>query len=247
MLRVERLPDAARAQARRDTLGDAGAFVAGGTALQLGWARSAPEGLTLVDVSALPAASGVTVRGHHLRIGAACRLESLRHDPAVRAGAPLLAAACDQVAAMGVRHLATLGGNVGWRAGDTLAPLLALDAEAELADGRSLALADLLDRDPLPLVVAVWIDTGTARGRSAFEKVADRAAFAPSRLTLAIVEAPDGVRLAAVGAGLPARRLRAAEHALAHDRTALADACLADLGDPARARLARRLIEGHLA
>jgi|APAra7269096613_1048513.scaffolds.fasta_scaffold00097_4 CO/xanthine dehydrogenase FAD-binding subunit len=241
MLAVERCADAAGAQARRDALGASGTFVAGGTALQLGWERAAPD-LTLVDVSALPAAQGVTRHGDRLRIGAACRLESLRHDPAVRAGAPLLVSACGHIAAMGVRHLATLGGNVGWRYGDALAPLLALDAGAELADGRVVPLWDVFAQDPLPLVVALWIDTRTARERAVFEKAGHRAAFSPSRLTLAIV---GGVRLAAVGAGLAARRLHAVERALVHG--GLADACLADLGDPVRARLARRLIEGHLA
>ncbi|ARN21067.1 FAD binding domain-containing protein [Piscinibacter gummiphilus] len=243
MLAVERCTDAAGAQARRDTLGARGTFVAGGTALQLGWNGAAPD-LTLVDVSALPAARGVTRHGDRLRIGAASRLESLRHDPAVRAGAPLLVSACGEIAAIGVRHLATLGGNVGWRYGDALAPLLVLDAGAELADGRVVPLLDVFTQDPLPLVVALWIDTRTARERSVFEKAGHRAAFSPSRLTLAIVDGPDGTRLAAVGAGLAARRLRAAERALQHG--GLADACLADLGDPVRARLARRLIEGHL-
>jgi len=243
MLAVERMADAVGAQARRDTLGAAGAFVAGGTALQLGWDGAAPD-LTLLDVSVLPSAQGLSVRDGRLRIGAACRLESLRHDPAVRAGAPLLASACGEIAAMGVRHLATLGGNVGWRFGDTLAPLFALDAGAELADGRTVPLAEVLHHDPLPLVVALWVDTRTAHWRSVFEKAGHRAAFSPSRLTLAIVDGPDGVRLAAVGAGLAARRLRAAERALHHG--GLAEACLTDLGDPVRARLARRLIEGHL-
>lgn len=240
MLAVERVADAAAAQARRDMLGTAGAFVGGGTALQLGWDGAAPD-LTLVDVSALPAAQGVSVHGDRLRIGAANRLEPLSHHPAVRTGAPLLASACGEIAAMGVRHLATLGGNVGWRYGDTLAPLLALDAGAELADGRVVLLADVFERDPLPLIVALWIDERTARERSVFEKAGHRAAFSPSRLTLAIV---GGTRLAAVGAGLAARRLRAVEHALVHG--GLPEACLADLGDPLPARLARRLIEGHL-
>ena len=243
MLAVERCADAAGAQARRDTLGAAGAFVGGGTALQLGWDGAALD-LTLVDVSALPIAQGVSTHGDRLRIGAACRLESLRHDPDVRTGAPLLVSACGEIAAMGVRHLATLGGNVGWRYGDTLAPLLALEADAELADGRGIPLEEVLEQDPLPLVVALWIDTRTARWRTVFEKAGHRAAFSPSRLTLAIVDGPEGTRLAAVGAGLAARRLRAAERALQHG--GLADACLADLGDPVRARLARRLIDGHL-
>lgn len=242
MLAVEHPVDARVAQARRDALGMAGQFVAGGTALQLAWQDGPPE-LTLVAVAALPGARDITTSGTVLRLGAGLPLETVRTHPAVRAGAPLLSKACDTLAALPVRHLATLGGNVGWRCGDTLAPLLALAAEAELADGRRLPLDTVLGDAALPLITALCIDTRSAGWPSVFEKVGQRAAFSPSRLAFARVWSPDGVRLAAGGAGLPVRRLRAAE--VAPDGPALAAACLADLGDLARARLAHRLIEGH--
>lgn len=255
-LRVRRPPDAAEAQRWRDADPAGTAFVGGGTALQLGWAEG-PPALCLLAVDRLPAAQGwrrETDGGRRwLRLGAALRLEALRRDPALRQALPLLAAACDSLAAPGVRHLATLGGNVGWRWGDTLAPLLALGAEAELADGRRQPLAALLPAAPLPLVVALWLpEPDAAPRRAVYEKVGRRAAFSPARLALALWQPAGGtLRLAACGAGWVARRLAATEAVLAadlaHDATALQPACRADLdGDAALGRLAARLVAGHL-
>lgn len=263
-LQALRPADAAEAQRLRDADPAGTAFVGGGTALQLGWADG-PPALCLLAVDRLPTAQGwcrVEAGGRRwLRLGAALRLEALRRDPALRQAAPLLAAACDQLAAPGVRHLATLGGNVGWRWGDTLAPLLALDAEAELADGRRQPLAALLPAAPLPLVVALWLPEPAAAPRLAvYEKVGRRAAFSPARLALALWQ-PAGTapRLAACGAGWMARRLAATEAVLAAHLACAADpahgisaaalqpACRADLDDDAAlGRLAARLIAGHL-
>jgi len=255
-LRVLRPADAAEAQRLREADPAGTAFVGGGTALQLGWADATPA-LRLLAVDRLAAAQGwqrVDEGGRPwLRLGAALRLEALRRDPALRQALPLLAAACDTLAAPGVRHLATLGGNVGWRWGDTLAPLLALGAEAELADGRRRPLAALLAAAPLPLVVALWLPGPAAAPRRAvYEKVGRRAAFSPARLALALWQPAGGtLRLAACGAGWVARRLSATEAVLAAGlapgAAALQPACRADLdGDAALGRLAARLIAGHL-
>jgi CO/xanthine dehydrogenase FAD-binding subunit len=69
-----------------------------------------------------------------LVLGALVTLSRLRTDPLVRAHAPLLAEAADRFASEQIRNAATLGGNLcnASPAGDTLTPLLALDAEVEL-------------------------------------------------------------------------------------------------------------------
>lgn len=262
MLEIEHPVDAPGAQQRRTTLHAMSKpvlFVGGGTALQLAWGQTVPS-LTLVDVSRLPQAQGIELTANTLRIGAAVRLETLRRDPLAALHAPLLAAACEALAALSVRHLATLGGNVGWGFGDTLAPLLALQAHAELADGTTQPLVTLLRQTELPLVIALHVGLGRAAPIAFYEKIGHRAAFSPSRLALALCADIDQqgslqqVSAAASGAGLRGRRLDHVEQAL-HGvpfrqvtPAQLRDACLLDLPeDGALARLASRVLAGHLA
>ena len=260
MLDIEHPVDGQAAEQRAGQLGARGAFVGGGTVLQLGWGGTTPD-LTLIDVSRLAGSQGISLTGTCLRVGAAVRLEPLRRDPLVARHAPLLTAACEQIAALSVRHLATLGGNVGWGHGDTLAVLLAMQAEAELADGRCVPLDALLAAQPgaLPLVAGLRMDVGHTSTIACYEKVGRRAAFSPTRLALALCAdaAPDGalhaLRVAASGAGLRARRMLQAEKLLASggaraiDRSALRSACACDLdGDAVLARIASALIAGWL-
>lgn len=259
MLTIERTADPREAQRRRSLLGAGGAFVAGGTALQLAW-RDATPALTLIDVSKLPEAHGIALSGTTLRIGAATRLESLRRDPLAQRHAPLLVAACEGLAALSIRHLATLGGNVGWGHGDTLAMLLATRADAELADGEHLPLAQVLERSELPLLAALRIDVAQAPAMAFYEKIGHRAAFSPTRLALALcagIDEAGGLQaphVAASGAGLRARRLVHVERLLNGARPAdgiaragLRDACACDLDhDTALARVACAVLAGRL-
>lgn len=220
MLTIQQPTSAAAARQHGLALQAAGqpaTWVAGGTALQLAWGSTAPTG-TLIDVRRLPEAQGVAVLpGGAVRIGAAMPLEVLRRDALVQLHAGLLAQACAAVGAMGVRHLATLGGNIGWRFGDALVALLALQVDAELADGRCLPLATLLAATPpgdgLPLLLAVHLRPRRAPALAVFEKLGQRAAFSPSLATLALLADQDaagrlsGLHIAAGAAGLPARPL----------------------------------------
>ena len=266
MLSIEHPADARAAErlAAGAGIGDC-AFVAGGTALQLGWPAQVPA-LRLIDVRRLPEAQGIGIVDGQVRIGAAQRLEALRRDPAVAQCAPLLVQACATLAALSVRHLGTLGGNVGWGFGDCIPALLAMDAQAELADGREVALDALLRATPVPpLMVAFRIDAhrfalGHAAGQvGVLEKVGLRAAFSPARLTLALTARLTparelaALRIAAGAAGVRARRLGALEQQLEGMPPApltpamLRDACRADLPDSAvAAELAARLVAGHL-
>lgn len=255
--------------------GSEATYIAGGTALQLGWGvaeEQRPAHTLLIDVLAGAVPAGVHLDAgpdgsRVLRLGAAARLETLRRDARVRAAAPRLAEALDAIAAPAVRHLATLGGNIGWRCGDALPALLAGGARVTLAEGASAPLDQVLHeaRAPgaaLPLIAEVCLPLARAPriGWSVVEKVGWRAAFSPSRLTLAIEALSDRgaiaePRVAATAAGWPARRLTQVERFLAgltpeglrREAGGLRAACLADLDDPAQARLVARLLTGHLS
>lgn len=184
----------AEAEALRAATG--GDYLAGGTALQLGWAdRRAPG--ALIDLRALDFGPAVTRAGDTLRLAADATLETLRRDPLLGEALPALATLIDRVAGLGVRTIATLGGNIAWRAGDLLPPLLALDAEVEGADGARVALADWLAGTPA-LIMAIHAPVRPL----ACEKVGRREAFSPSILTVAV----SGAR-AAIGGGVVAPRL----------------------------------------
>ena len=127
--------DFQEALALRSTLSEA-ALIAGGTAAQLGW----PEGRwpgPVLDMSRI-VAPAPRIGDGVLRLSAFSRLETLRLDPVVQHACPPLAGMISQIAATAVRHLATLGGNIGWRYGDLVPLLLALDAR--LAGEQDLSL-----------------------------------------------------------------------------------------------------------
>lgn len=70
-----------------------------------------------------------------VRIGTLCTITELMSDPLVLEHYDILVEACNHFASDQLRNAATLGGNVcnASPAGDTLVPLLVLDAQAELA------------------------------------------------------------------------------------------------------------------
>ncbi|HJV27867.1 MAG TPA: xanthine dehydrogenase family protein subunit M [Aromatoleum sp.] len=90
---------------------------------------------TLMNIGRVAGLKGVTVDGQHLRIGALTTISELLRDPLVAQHAPVLAEACDHFASDQIRNAGTLGGNINNAspAGDTLVPLIVLDAEVELA------------------------------------------------------------------------------------------------------------------
>jgi CO/xanthine dehydrogenase FAD-binding subunit len=202
-----------------------GPYAAGCTALQLSWGEGAPDALT--DIVGLAEARGVRIVDGRLRVGALETLERCRTDALVLAHAPLLAQACGVIGALGVRMLGTLGGNIGWRQGDTVPALLALDAWIETADGL-LPLADALALPDLPLVLAVHVPQQPPV--AVFEKTGHRAAFSLSAITVAGCVDGRVVRLAASAAGHPAQRLRQAETCFGAGQTAFAAAIANEIG-----------------
>ena len=90
---------------------------------------------TLMNIRNVAGLRGVTLDGDAIRIGALTTITELLTDPLVKKHAPVLAEACDHFASDQIRNAGTVGGNIGNAspAGDTLVPLIVLDAEVELA------------------------------------------------------------------------------------------------------------------
>lgn len=90
---------------------------------------------TLMNIRRIPQLSGITLEGDEIRIGALSTITEVMEHPLVRERLPVLAEACDHFASDQIRNAATIGGNIcnASPAGDTLIPLLVLDACVELA------------------------------------------------------------------------------------------------------------------
>jgi carbon-monoxide dehydrogenase medium subunit len=90
---------------------------------------------TVVDLGNIAELRGVRDDGDAIVIGAMTRHHDVQRDELVREHARLLAVATDTVADPQIRHRGTLGGAIAHAdpAGDLLAPVLALDAELQIA------------------------------------------------------------------------------------------------------------------
>ena len=126
----------------------------------------------LMNVRRVPELQGIAEQGGAVRIGALVTITQLLESALVRQRLGILWQACDHFASDQIRNAATLGGNLcnASPAGDTLVPLLALDARVELAakpngtlETRSMPLAQFLlgpgrtARAPGELVAAIEV------------------------------------------------------------------------------------------
>ena len=150
------------------------------------------------DLTALPSLQAIEEKEDALVIGSGAAHGQIADSPLVRRFAPPLAQACAQVGAQQLRNRATLGGNIANAspAGDTLAPLAALNASVELdrlGRCRRVPLTGLIlapGRTALEereFIRALWIPKLPEGARSGFLKIGRRRALAISRLTLAAV------------------------------------------------------------
>ncbi len=213
---------------------------------------------TLLNIRRVAGLDGVELGGDALRIGALVSITTLLTHPLVREHAALLADAADHFASDQIRNMATLGGNLcnASPAGDTLPPLLALDAEVELASlakggtvqRRWLALDGFFTgpgrtlRGANELLTAVRIPLAKKGRVARFYKAGTRPALDISTISLAFAAQREGdgrlrgVRLA-IGAVAPIPlRARRTEALLEGQRldAALAAAAAACAADEAR-------------
>jgi len=180
--------------------------VAGGTDLVVAARQgSAPLPESLVAIDRLSELHGIRAVGDRLRIGAAVTHAELMNDPSIVAGGTALADAAALVGSPSTRNVGTLGGNVmnASPAMDTGAPLLVLDATAELATttgSRYVPLAALwtgpgtTSAAPDELCIAVELPKRPARSGSAYVRLEFRRA-----MEIAVVGAAASITLNADG------------------------------------------------
>jgi CO/xanthine dehydrogenase FAD-binding subunit len=239
--------------------------LAGATAALLGWPEGRAPG-PLLDLGMLVRAARRAVPARHVEgpngapalvLSAFTPLERLRVDPQVRAALPALAALLKDLGSAPVRRLGTLGGNLCWPAGDLGPVMLALGAVFRFHRSGAMpaCAADAMPAGELLLEVRV----PCAPHRTVLEKVGHRAAFSPTLVTVALTDAPDGLRIAVGGGVTAARRLFRTEALFDGGAVptvrSVRDAVAAEMvtrDDPlvegaARIDVAARTIAGHLA
>ncbi len=184
--------------------------LAGGTDL-MPQARAGRRPLepVLMNIRRVPELAGISAGGS-IRIGALVTITELRDSALVRERLGPLWQACDHFASDQIRNVATVGGNLcnASPAGDTLVPLLALDARAVLAAGtgdarrtRCVPLAQFFTgpgrscRQPDELLVAVEVPEPPPGFVGAFHKHGTRPALDISTISLAVAARRDGAVL----------------------------------------------------
>jgi len=98
----------------------------------------------LINIRRIDTLRGVSEWDGHIRVGALTTMTELARDPLIAAKVPLIATMVDRFASNQIRNAATIGGNIcnASPAGDSIQPLLVLDAVVELASwtGRGVAM-----------------------------------------------------------------------------------------------------------
>lgn len=163
--------------------------IAGGTDILLKAKNMPVPAIHLVDIGAITELSGITAAAGGIRIGAATRLADIARSPLLQTPALIaLVQGAVQVGSPQIRNLATVGGNLCNAApsADTAAPLLVLEARAEIESsaGRySLPLDEFFTGPgktvlkPGELLTAVFIPTPQPQARAVYLKHSPRRAM----------------------------------------------------------------------
>lgn len=108
--------------------------IAGGTDVMVDIKYKEEPGC-LVNIKKLPGLSAIQENGGSLRIGPLVTIHEVESSALAREKLAVLWEACHQFASLQIRNTATIGGNIcrASPSGETLAPLLVLEAKAKIA------------------------------------------------------------------------------------------------------------------
>ena len=223
------LPEALALKARG---GPEARFVAGGTDVQVLRRAGRLPCRSLISLRRLPELKRIEQEGDTIHLGAGATLSELLESGLIRQSLPILADALEVMGCTQMRNLATLGGNVmsAVASGDTLPPLLCLEARCLLVsarDRRRVPITRMFTGPrataarPEEILTALEIPRPGPRQCGAFIKLGRRAALDLAVVSLAAQLTLDQegrllqeVRLAAGAVGPTPLRLKGAEEIL---------------------------------
>lgn len=175
-----------------------GRLIGGGTDLVIQLQRGQRKVRTLVDVSRIPDLGDISLENSYIVIGAAATFSEIERSPLIREHGPVLAQAASHLGSPQIRNVGTLAGNVvnAQPAADGSIALLALDAEAEIANltGRQWVPVGQLFVSPgvsrvdasTEMITAFRFRAQAPRESSAFERRARRKALALPLINVAV-------------------------------------------------------------
>ena len=167
-----------------------GRVIAGGTELVIHLQRRKRILECLVDITSIPGLDEIRMENSHVVVGAAVTFSQIEASSTIRDRASVLAEAASQVGSPQIRNVGTLAGNVvnAQPAADGSIALLALDAEAEIANltGRQWVPVATLFVSPgisrvdasAEMITAFRFRVAGPKESSAFERLARRRALA---------------------------------------------------------------------
>jgi aerobic carbon-monoxide dehydrogenase medium subunit len=179
-------------------------LIAGGTDVMVDIKYKEEPGC-LINIKKIPGLTAIHENGGSLRIGPLATIRELETSAILREKLPVLWEASHQFASLQVRNTATIGGNIcrASPSGETLAPLLVLEAIANCAfsdgernqpfmtffqgPGRSVL-------DGKGLLIGVDVPYPAAGSKSVYLKHAVRGAMDIAMVGVAVLITPDGAK-----------------------------------------------------
>jgi CO/xanthine dehydrogenase FAD-binding subunit len=207
--------------------------IAGGTDLIIQLKKKEAAARCLVDVTNLDELKGIELEDGLIRVGACVTHQELASSSLIRERAAALAEGASQVGSPQIRNMGTVGGNIvnAQPAADTVVPLMALEAEVEVATatgtrreplgGLCIGPGQCTVDSTAEILTTVRFRALDPNQGSAFERLAKRKALSlPILNAAAVVTLNDGgdtfqeVRLAVGPIGPTPARAFSAEEAL---------------------------------
>ena len=184
-----------------DKFGDRAKVIAGGTDVMVDMKYRDEPGY-LVNIKRIPGLADIQENGAGLSIGPLVTIRQIESNSNVRERLPLLWEASHQFASLQIRNTATIGGNIcrASPSGETLAPLLVLEAKAKLAfsDGEKTEGFSSFFRGPgmsslgsTGLLAGIEVPYPAEGSRGAYLKHAVRGPMDIAMVGVAVLVTPD--------------------------------------------------------
>ena len=178
--------------------------IAGGTDVMVDIKYKEEPGC-LINIKKIPGLNGIQENGGGVRIGPLTTIREIETNAKLRERLPLLWEACHQFASLQIRNTATIGGNIcrASPSGETLAPLLVLEASGKLAfsEGERTEPFGSFFQGPgktslgtKGLLTGIDVPYPPAASRGVYLKHAVRGAMDIAMVGVAVQVTPDGAK-----------------------------------------------------
>lgn len=202
-------------------------FISGGTLLQLNWEAGSSRPSHLISMEMIKELHGIKKvsidQQEFLEIGAATTLADCCEHKSILEYAPILASACQKIAAPAVRNRGTIGGNIAGKVGDSIPVLLVLEAKLSVYDGEKeiiIPMAEwlktIIQPNSLQIITKILLPIKEEeKGNYFFQKVGRRESFTAAIISVAgflkIIDKKMVMARFAIGGGahLPQRLIEA--------------------------------------